>query len=81
MLLVVLDRVRAHNTDPVGREVGTTSKMSQLADDRFTNYTEATVAVPWSLPSHVSIFTSSLLVNHRVTRLSDSIRPGSTVCS
>jgi arylsulfatase len=81
VLLIVLDCVRARNTDLIGREVGTTPQMAQLADDQFTNYTEAKVAAPWSLPSHVSIFTSTSPVEHRVTRLSDSIRPGSTVFS
>lgn len=79
VLLVVLDCVRARNTDLLGRDRGTTPRMRELADGAFTNYTNARVAAPWSLPSHVSIFTSTSPVVHEVTSLSDRLRPDSTV--
>lgn len=81
VLLVVLDCVRARNTDLVGRRVGTTPRMRALADGAFTNHTSARIAAPWSLPSHVSMFTSTSPIVHQVTTQRSRLRHETTVFS
>lgn len=81
VLLVILDSVRMRNTDLVGRDRGTTPRLRDLANDQFTSYTNARAPAPWSLPSHVSILTSTSPVVHEITSLADRLRPDSTIFS
>lgn len=79
VLLVVMDSVRARNTSLHGHTNETTPFLQSFADDSATVYTQARSPSSWSLPSHVSLFTGLHLPEHRVSRSTSRLEPGTTV--
>jgi arylsulfatase A-like enzyme len=64
LLLVVLDTVRADHLATYGYERVTTPGLDRWVRERFTRYEGARSTSPWTLPSHVSLFTGLLSSEH-----------------
>lgn len=81
VLLVVLDSVRARNTDLHGHVNDTTPFLSEFAAERATQYTQARAPAVWSLPSHASIFTGHHVVEHGLVERGRRLVSGATIWS
>lgn len=67
VILVSLDTVRADRMSLYGGPRATTPAIDALAGSSMV-FDNATAAAPWTLPSHVSIFSGQLPDRHRVYR-------------
>ena len=69
ILLISLDTVRPDHLGCYGYPRDTSPNLDRLAD-RATQFTHAWATAPWTLPSHMSVFTSRLPSHHRVDSIS-----------
>ncbi len=67
VLLVVLDTVAAGHLGSYGYARNTTPELDQLAK-RGVLYTHAYAVAPWTLPSHISMFTGLYPIQHHATQ-------------
>ena len=74
MLLVVIDTLRADAVSAYGAVRGTTPQVDALAEQGL-RYTHAYAPAPWTIPSHVSLFTG-LGVEHHHVGMSERITAG-----
>ncbi len=65
VVLVVLDTVRARNCGAWGYHRNTTPHLDTLATES-TLFTQAVSPAPWTLPTHVSMFTGQYTMEHGV---------------
>ncbi len=66
ILLIVLDSVRIDRMSTYGHHLETTPTLDSFAD-HATVYENAITQAPWTLPSHVSMFTGLMPNEHGVT--------------
>ena len=74
IILVSIDTLRADRLGAYGNDLGLTPHLDALADEGMV-FEQATSAAPWTLPSHVSLFTSMLPFDHHVRWTSMHIDP------
>lgn len=74
IILVSIDTLRADRLGAYGSDRGLTPHLDALADEGAV-FEQATSAAPWTLPSHVSLFTSMLPFDHHVRWTSMHIDP------
>jgi arylsulfatase A-like enzyme len=65
VILVSIDTLRADRLGAYGSDRGLTPRLDALAREGAV-FEEATATAPWTLPSHVSLFTSMLPFDHHV---------------
>lgn len=78
VLLIIMDSVRAKNTNLHNYSRNTTPFLSNLADTA-TVYEHAISPSHWSLPSHASLFTGYHVDEHMLTSRKYSLEPGHTI--
>jgi arylsulfatase A-like enzyme len=74
VILVSLDTLRADRLGSMGYPRPTTPILDQLAAEG-TVMEKGISPAPWTLPAHVSLFTSQLPDEHRVRRVESRVRP------
>jgi arylsulfatase A-like enzyme len=75
VILISIDTMRGDRLGVLGYDRPVTPHFDRLAREGVV-FEQATSAAPWTLPSHVSIFTSLLPFDHRVRHVGDRIPPG-----
>jgi len=74
IILVSIDTLRADRLGAYGSDRGLTPHLDALAREGAV-FEQASSAAPWTLPSHVSLFTSMLPFDHHVRWTSTHIDP------
>lgn len=74
VILVSIDTLRADRLGSYGNTRGLTPNLDRIAA-RSTVFDSAISAAPWTLPSHVSLFTSAMPFDHKVRWSSKRINP------
>ncbi len=74
VILISLDTLRADHLSCYGYPEDTSPNVDLLADDSVT-FLNTYASSPWTLPSHVSLFTSLSGVQHQVYHHDDKIDP------
>ncbi|MEJ2085531.1 MAG: sulfatase, partial [Acidobacteriota bacterium] len=64
--LIVIDTLRAQNLSLYGYSRGTSPNLEKLAKSRGVVFTSVVAAAPWTLPSHVSLFSGLEAFSHGV---------------
>jgi arylsulfatase A-like enzyme len=75
VILISIDTLRADHLGCYGYKKDTSPNIDRLAADGVL-FQNTFAPSPWTLPSHVSIFTGLDLLNHRVLRSEDVMDPG-----
>lgn len=65
VILISLDTLRADRLGSMGYERSLTPNLDRLAEEGMV-FEQASSAAPWTLPSHVSVFTSMLPFDHHI---------------
>ena len=74
VVVVLIDTLRADWLEPYGRDESTSPNIREFARHSAV-FEQASAAAPWTLPSVVSLFTSTLLIEHGVTLDGQSLNP------
>lgn len=74
IIIVSIDTLRADRLGAYGSDRGLTPHLDELAKEGAV-FEQATSAAPWTLPAHVSLFTSMLPFDHHVRWTSLHIDP------
>ncbi|MGE4190666.1 MAG: sulfatase-like hydrolase/transferase, partial [Thermoanaerobaculia bacterium] len=69
VILISIDTLRADRMSLYGYGRTTTPRIEAWARDRAAVFRDVTAAAPWTLPSHVSIFSGESALVHGVNRL------------
>jgi arylsulfatase A-like enzyme len=74
VILISIDTMRGDRLGVLGYDRPVTPHFDRLAREGVV-FEQATASAPWTLPSHVSIFSSLLPFDHRVRHVGDRIPP------
>ncbi|MEM7356335.1 MAG: sulfatase, partial [Acidobacteriota bacterium] len=64
IVLIVIDTLRADRLSLYGHERETTPRIDRWAQRRATTFHNAVASAPWTLPSHISMFTGLDALSH-----------------